>query len=89
MLFKTRQPTVHIKSAEELEGMRRAGRLASLCLQELTQQVRPGMTTQDLDDLQMEFARKHNARPAPLNYKGFPKSLCTLHQRGHLPRHPV
>jgi methionyl aminopeptidase len=77
MLFKTRQPTVHIKSAEELEGMRRAGRLASLCLQELTQQVRPGMTTQDLDDLQMEFARKHNARPAPLNYKGFPKSLCT------------
>jgi methionyl aminopeptidase len=77
MLFKSRQPAIHLKSPEELEGMRRAGRLASQCLQELTQQVRPGMTTQDLDDLQMEFARKHNARPAPLHYKGFPKSLCT------------
>jgi len=57
--------------------MRRAGRLASQCLEHITKQVEPGMTTQDIDDLQMAFAKKHNATPAPLNYKGFPKSICT------------
>lgn len=57
--------------------MRRAGRLASQCLEYITSHVKPGVTTEELHVLQMEFARKHNAIPAPLNYKGFPKSLCT------------
>jgi len=77
MLLHKRKRHIQIKTEEELEGMRRAGRLASECLHWITQQVEPGMTTQDIDDLQMQFADEHNARPAPLNYKGFPKSICT------------
>ncbi len=77
MLY-ARQPTgIQIKSASELETMRRAGRLASQCLEHLIAHARPGVTTQELDDLAMEFARTHDATPAPLNYRGFPKSICT------------
>ncbi len=76
MLFGREQKII-IKSPEEIEGMRRAGRLASECLARIIEQVAPGMTTQDIDDLQMDFAKRHDARPAPLNYRGFPKSICT------------
>ncbi len=68
---------VRIRTARELDEMARAGRLAAECLQWICDQVVPGMSTQDIDDLQMEFARKHGVIPAPLNYKGFPKSICT------------
>jgi len=77
MLFQKKRPLIQIKSAEEIEGMRRAGKLASQCLEHITKSVEPGMSTQDIDDLQMAFAKKHGATPAPLNYKGFPKSICT------------
>lgn len=77
MLFQKKRPLIQIKTAEEIEGMRRAGRLASQCLEHITKSVEPGMSTQDIDDLQMAFAKKHGATPAPLNYKGFPKSICT------------
>ncbi|MEL6546589.1 MAG: type I methionyl aminopeptidase [Myxococcota bacterium] len=76
MLFGREQKII-IKSPEEIEGMRRAGRLASECLAWIIDQVAPGMSTQDIDDLQMDFAKRHDARPAPLNYRGFPKSICT------------
>ena len=77
MIFKQKQPQINIKTPQELEGMRRAGRLASQCLQQLTHAVRPGMTTQDLDDMIVEFARAHGARSATLGYRGYPKSVCT------------
>ena len=77
MLFQKKRPLIQIKTAEEIEGMRRAGRLASQCLEHITKSVEPGMSTQDIDDLQMAFAKKHGATPAPLDYKGFPKSICT------------
>lgn len=77
MIFKQKQPQVNIKSAAELEGMRRAGRLASQCLQEITHAVKPGMSTQDLDDMIVEFAKRHGARSATLGYRGYPKSICT------------
>lgn len=63
--------------------MRQAGRLAAQCLQMLCDAVKPGVTTQDLDDLSMAFAEKHGARPAPLGYgethdrMAFPRSICT------------
>jgi methionyl aminopeptidase len=76
MLFEAR-PAVQLKSREEIEGMRRAGRLAARCLQELIEATRPGITTEDLHEMQMAFARTHGVKPAPLNYKGFPKSVCT------------
>ena len=66
-----------IHNAEDFEGMRRAGRLAAETLDYITPQVGPGVTTDELDHLCHEFIVKHDAVPAPLNYRGFPKSICT------------
>lgn len=77
MLFSDRASGVQIKNERGLEAMRRAGRLASECLAWIVAQVEPGITTLDLDDLQVQFARKHGVVPASLGYKGFPRSLCT------------
>jgi methionyl aminopeptidase len=68
---------VFIKSRSEIETMARAGKLAAQCLEWIVGQVRPGMTTQDIDDLQVEFARREGVVAAPLHYRGFPKSICT------------
>lgn len=75
-MFKAKQK-LQIKSATELAAMRVAGRLAAECLEWIIGQVQPGMSTQDIDDLQVQFARRHAVRAAPLNYRGFPKSICT------------
>ncbi len=58
-------------------GMRAAGLLAAETLDFITPHVGPGVTTEDLDRLCHDFIVAHNAVPAPLNYKGFPKSICT------------
>ena len=68
---------VFIKSQAEIDTMAKAGRLASECLEWIVKQVQPGMTTQDIDNLQVEFAKKHDVVAAPLHYRGFPKSICT------------
>ncbi|MGH9337152.1 MAG: type I methionyl aminopeptidase, partial [Vicinamibacteria bacterium] len=68
---------VFIKSRAEVETMARAGRLAAQCLEWIVRQVQPGMTTQDIDDLQADFARREGVIAAPLHYRGFPKSICT------------
>lgn len=57
--------------------MRRAGQLAAAALDALTPHVVPGVTTEALDKMALQFALDHNAIPAPLNYRGFPKSICT------------
>ncbi len=62
---------------EGFVGMRKAGQLAAAALDMLTPHVKPGVTTDYLDELALEFALAHNAIPAPLNYRGFPKSICT------------
>jgi methionyl aminopeptidase len=77
MLFSSRGTGIRLKNEANLVAMRRAGRLASECLAWILEQVEPGITTQDIDDLQTGFARKHGVTPAPLGYKGFPKSICT------------
>jgi methionyl aminopeptidase len=77
MMLHRRRQNIQIKTKDELEGMRKAGRLASECLQWITSQIEPGMNTQDIDDLQVQFVEKHGVRAAPLNYRGFPKSICT------------
>ena len=63
--------------AEAFEGMRRAGRLAAETLDFITPYVKPGVTTGELDRLCHAFITDHGAVPAPLNYRGFPKSICT------------
>src|SRR5438874_815452 len=62
---------------EAFEGMRRAGMLAAETLDFITPHVRPGITTGELDRLCHGFIVDHDAIPAPLNYRGFPKSICT------------
>ena len=70
-----RQIVIH--GPEGVAGMRRAGRLAAETLDYLTPRVRPGVTTEELDRLAHDFIVARQAIPAPLNYRGFPKSICT------------
>jgi methionyl aminopeptidase len=69
-----RRITIH--APEDFAGMRRAGRLAAETLDMITKYVRPGVTTGQLDALCHEFILSRGAVPAPLNYRGFPKSTC-------------
>lgn len=57
--------------------MRKAGRLAAEVLDMLTAEVKEGVTTDRLNDLAHQMILDHGAIPAPLNYRGFPKSICT------------
>ena len=57
--------------------MRKAGRLTAEALDLLVPLVKPGVTTDELDRVIVEFARDHKAVPAPYNYRGYPKSICT------------
>ena len=69
---------VTIKSREEQQKMREAGRLAAEVLLFVEPHIKPGVTTDQLDQLCHEYiVDKLGAIPAPLNYKGFPKSICT------------
>jgi len=68
---------IKLHGPEGFEGMRKAGALAALALDELSPYVKPGVTTQTLDDLAFQFACDHNALPATLDYRGYTKSLCT------------
>lgn len=74
---QTRIGKIKLHGAEAFAGMRKAGRLAAEALDMITPHVKPGVTTEHLDDLVLEFALDHGAIPAPLNYRGFPKSICT------------
>ncbi len=68
---------IKIHSEADFEGMRHAGRLAAETLDYVTPHVVPGVTTEELDRLCHDFIVDHGAVPAPLNYRGFPKSICT------------
>jgi len=71
-----RHEQVILHGPEGFEGMRKAGRLAADVLDMITEHVRPGITTAELDRLCHDYITAHNAVPAPLNYKGFPKATC-------------
>ncbi|UKP00167.1 type I methionyl aminopeptidase [Nostoc sp. UHCC 0870] len=66
-----------ILSQREIDKMRQAGRLAAKLLQHLEPLVKPGVTTLELNDEAERWTQAHGAKSAPLNYKGFPKSICT------------
>ena len=69
---------VDIKSKVDIEKMRIAGKLASEVLEMIGQYVKPGVSTEELDQICHDYiVKEQNAIPAPLNYKGFPKSICT------------
>ncbi len=66
-----------IKTPAEIEKMRKAGKLAAQLLNYIDPFVKEGVSTLYLNDLCEEFTQKHGAISAPLNYHGFPKSICT------------
>jgi len=68
---------IRIHGAEAFEAMRAAGHLAAATLDMIADHVAPGVTTGTLDRLCHDFIVDHGAIPAPLNYRGFPKSICT------------
>ncbi len=68
---------IHIKSDAEIEVMRKSCHLAAEVLTMIEPFVKPGVTTNELNDICHEYILAHNAIPAPLNYRGFPKSICS------------
>jgi len=66
-----------IKNKYDIEMMRKAGKLAAKLLNYISPFVKEGVSTLYLDNLCEEFTKKHGAISAPLNYNGFPKSICT------------
>ncbi len=68
---------VQIKTPADIEAMRPACRHAADTLVMIEAHIRPGITTDEINDLVHAFTIRHGATPAPLNYHGFPKSVCT------------
>ena len=68
---------IPIHKNEDFEGMRNAGKLVAIILDQLETLVKPGVSTLEINDFCHNLIIKNNALPAPLNYKGFPKSVCT------------
>ena len=66
-----------VQSAETIEAMRIAGRIAADALVEIGRNVRPGVSTDELDRIGHEFLIDHGAYPSTLGYRGYPKSLCS------------
>jgi len=62
---------------DEFKKLRNAGKISSQCLDFISDKIKPGVKTQEIDILCVNFLKKHNAVSAPLFYRGFPKSICT------------
>ena len=66
-----------IKTKEQIDGIREAGLINTALLDHIALIIHAGMSTEDIDKIVYDFTISHNAIPAPLNYEGFPKSVCT------------
>ncbi len=71
------EENITIHDEKDFQSMRAAGELAAKILDFIIPHVRPGITTDKLNTLCHDFTMNNNAIPGPLNYKGFPKSICT------------
>jgi methionyl aminopeptidase len=74
---QARDTKIKLHGPDAFAGMHKAGQLVAEALDLLVDEVRPGVTTEALDALVFDFAMAHGAIPAPLNYRGFPKTICT------------
>jgi methionyl aminopeptidase len=72
----TQQYKIRFKQIPDIEGIERAGRLALETLELVQSKIKPGIMTEDINTLVHEYTIKNNAIPAPLKYRGFPKSVC-------------
>jgi methionyl aminopeptidase len=68
---------IFIKNKQQIDGIRKSCQLASETLKHTSEFIKPGVSTQSLNDIAHQYIVSHNAVPAPLNYNGFPKSICT------------
>jgi methionyl aminopeptidase len=75
--FHPEKPKIRLKSDIDLDGIRCAGRLVLETLELVEQRITPGITTELINTLVHDHTLSNNAIPAPLNYRGFPKSVCT------------
>ncbi len=66
-----------VKTASDIKAMEKVCQLAARTLQHAAKFVRPGITTDELDKIVYDYTLSNDAKPAPLNYNGFPKSICT------------
>lgn len=66
-----------IKTKAQIAGIRESGKVNVAILDEVAARIKPGMTTQEIDDIVAAETKKYGAIAAPLNYEGFPKSVCT------------
>lgn len=71
-----RDHKIRLKEKQDVEAIKKAGRLAIETLDMVQEHIRPGITTDDINTLVHEFTIARGATPAPLNYRGFPKSVC-------------
>lgn len=69
-------PLKIIRSEEQIAGIRESAKINTALLDYISENIREGITTQDVDDMVYEFTRSHGAIPAPLHYEGYPKSCC-------------
>ena len=77
-MLQKRNFGIVLKSSEEVEAMRVAGQLAGEVLQMIREHVQPGISTGELNEIcHRHITEVQDAIPAPLDYKGFPKSICT------------
>ena len=76
-MWKKRKPAIQIKSRDQLDVMREAGLVVARTLQRLTEAVKPGITTADLDAVAEESIRSEGATPSFKGYQGFPACICT------------
>ena len=76
-ILNAEERRIVIHGAEDFAGMRKAGHLAAETLDVLTPHVVPGVSTEALNTLCHDYILEHGAIPAPLDYRGFPKSICT------------
>ncbi|MBF0350662.1 MAG: methionyl aminopeptidase [SAR324 cluster bacterium] len=73
---KTSQGII-IKTEEQIEGIRKSCQLAKKTLDMVEERIKSGVTTEDINQWVHQYTLEHKAYPAPLNYKKFPKSVCT------------
>jgi methionyl aminopeptidase len=77
LFSRPRRAGALIKTPEQIAGIREAGVLAWALLEMLEERIRPGISTEDINTWVHTYTEEHGGVSAPLNYKGFPKSVCT------------
>lgn len=76
-MLRFRSSAIEIKTSQEIDAMRVVGKMAGETLELVDRLIRPGISTEEINTFVHEDTIRRGAIPAPLNYKGYPKSVCT------------